>query len=73
MIEISDNGIGISDALHGRLLELFFQSSGQPNGAGLGLYMADKLVKKLGGKLDFHSREGKGSTYTVFLPDIQLG
>lgn len=72
MIEISDNGIGIAGVLQRKIVEIFAGGSERSSEIGIGLYMADKLVKKLGGKIDFYSEEMKGSTFKVYLPDILI-
>jgi hypothetical protein len=71
-IEIKDTGIGIPDNSLSHIFEEFRQVDGttsrQYEGAGLGLAIADKATRMLGGKLTVESVPGKGSTFSVSLP-----
>ena len=66
-LEIEDTGIGISQDRYGQLFKKFTQvdnsSTRKYGGAGLGLVICKELVKLLGGKIDFKSQLGKGSTF----------
>ena len=70
-IEITDTGIGIREQDQRRLFEAFFQvdaaSDRQQGGAGLGLYIAKKLVEHMGGSLTIASAFGQGSKFHVQL------
>jgi len=77
LIEISDNGRGISadDLPHifesfyrGRLNSKEINDDRQLSGIGLGLYLARSLVEAMNGKINVVSQIGKGSTFTIFLP-----
>jgi signal transduction histidine kinase len=67
---VSDNGPGIPDEQLPRLFEPFWQSPGQPrgHGSGLGLSIAKGIVDAHGGRIDVHSVEKQGTTFTVRLP-----
>ncbi len=67
---VTDNGIGIPEAEHELLFNRFFRAStasGIP-GSGIGLSVSNQLARILGGRLDFTSRSGHGSTFTLILP-----
>ncbi|MDE2460205.1 MAG: response regulator, partial [Gammaproteobacteria bacterium] len=70
-IEITDTGIGIREQDQRRLFEAFFQvdaaSDRQQGGAGLGLYIAKKLVEQMGGSLTIASAFGQGSKFHLRL------
>lgn len=70
-ISFTDNGIGIEPAYHGKLFEMF--SKLHPNdryeGAGLGLYLSQKVMVNLGGKVGFFSEGEAGSTFWLLLPN----
>ncbi len=71
-IAVSDEGIGISEAAISGLFEAFQQgdmsSTRTYGGVGLGLFVANRLVKAHGGSIEVDSEEGVGSTFTVHLP-----
>lgn len=70
-IEIIDHGMGIPEGYLPWIFTRFGQavSPGQYGGLGLGLYIADQIVRAHGGRIEVQSREGKGSTFVVHLPD----
>ena len=72
VIEVSDTGIGMSEAELERVRERFFQSdSGRArtaNGLGLGLSIVSGFVEILGGFMTIESYEGKGTTVRVSIP-----
>lgn len=71
-ISVCDQGIGIRRRDIGRLFSKFTrfdnEFSANSTGSGLSLYWVYKVVQLHGGRIDISSREGKGSTFTVFLP-----
>jgi signal transduction histidine kinase len=62
-----DTGSGIPSEMHERVFEPFF-SYGKFQGAGLGLAIAKQIVEEHGGMIHLDSEDGKGTTFTVFLP-----
>lgn len=75
IIMIKDTGIGISTKDQKRLFTRFFRSEKaigfNPEGSGLGLYVAKAYVEAWGGKISTTSVEGKGTTFTISLPIIK--
>ena len=71
---VRDSGIGISKGDQERVFDKFFRSEDfrtrQNNGTGLGLYVTMKLVKLLHAQIDVTSELNKGSTFTIFFPDL---
>jgi len=57
-IEFFDNGQGIAKSVLPKVTEMFFRGNIDSKGAGMGLYIADKIVKKLNGTLKIDSKEG---------------
>jgi len=63
---ISDNGPGIPENIRDKIFTPFF--SGTPSGSGLGLPLARKIIALHGGRVDFDSQVGQGTTFIVSLP-----
>ena len=72
VMEFADNGIGVPMLLQERVFEMFFRGTEHSAGQGLGLYVVDKLVKKLGGTINLFSKEKEGSRFEVFIPGISI-
>lgn len=68
-IDVSDTGCGISKADEAKLFQPFTQVDGsltrKEDGAGLGLVIADRLSRLLGGGVSFESLENVGTTFTL--------
>lgn len=68
-IKIEDNGIGISQEHIGRIFEMFSRfSSSASSGSGLGLYLVNKDVDNLKGRINVISDLELGTTFTIILP-----
>jgi PAS domain S-box-containing protein len=71
-ISVEDTGIGIRVENQAKLFEAFSQIdlSGRrrSEGSGLGLHLSQKLAVLLGGRIDFVSEYGRGSTFMLLLP-----
>ncbi len=69
---VKDTGIGISKIDQKRVFEKFYRSEDyrtrETSGTGLGLYVVQKLAKKLGVNIDIQSRLNHGSTFSFTLP-----
>jgi len=68
IIQVADNGIGIAPEDIPRLSEPFF-SVNKKTGTGLGLAVSYQIVEKHGGKITVVSELGKGTIFTVVLPE----
>jgi signal transduction histidine kinase/DNA-binding response OmpR family regulator len=72
-IVIRDSGIGIPADQVSRVFDRFYQVDDslvrEYEGSGIGLALANELVQLHGGKIDVSSEYGRGSTFTVVLPD----
>ncbi|THH40303.1 PAS domain-containing sensor histidine kinase [Neolewinella litorea] len=71
LLEVEDHGIGIplEDQVH--LFDRFFRARNVENikGTGLGLNIVAQYVELLGGSLNYTSREGEGTTFSIRLPN----
>jgi PAS domain S-box-containing protein len=72
IIEVSDTGIGVSKELQEYIFEPFTQERGykQYGGTGLGLAITRRLITLMNGTILLKSELGKGSTFTLRIPDI---
>ena len=68
-ISVSDNGCGISQKDLPRIFEPFF-SSKEKKGTGLGLCVTKEIVRRNGGWIEVKTRLRRGSTFSVFLPEV---
>jgi signal transduction histidine kinase len=71
-LEVRDTGIGVPQDAKKKLFSKFYRAenaqSVRPDGTGLGLYLAKRVVQDQGGTIIFNSVEGKGSTFGFVLP-----
>ncbi|MBM9616419.1 PAS domain S-box protein [Desulfobulbus rhabdoformis] len=68
-IRISDNGAGIPDGVRSNIFEPFFTTKEVGKGTGQGLAIVyDVVVNRHGGKIDFESTTGQGTTFMLRLP-----
>jgi signal transduction histidine kinase len=71
---VADTGIGISRGDQERIFDKFFRSEDfrtrKTNGTGLGLYVTMKLARLLHAEIDVKSELNKGSTFSIFVPDL---
>ena len=72
IFKVKDTGIGVPEAEQSRLFGRFFRATNakqrRPDGTGVGLFLAKKVVLLHGGRVIFESKEGKGSTFGFSLP-----
>lgn len=66
-LRVTDDGIGVPKSEQPHLFTKFYRAGNarkaRPDGTGLGLFMAKKVVVAQGGSVIFESKEGKGSTF----------
>jgi signal transduction histidine kinase len=72
MVSVMDNGGGIPPDKLDQIFTPFFSAKGQ-QGTGLGLAVAQKVVKEHQGRIEVASKVGEGTTFTVILPAIHVG
>ena len=65
-VEFEDNGCGVPQENLARVFDPFFTT--KPQGVGMGLAIARKIVQGHGGEITMESRIGKGTTVKLWLP-----
>ncbi len=75
ILKVHDTGIGVPLSEQPQLFEKFFRATNarkqRPDGTGVGLYLAKKVITAHGGDVLFSSKPGKGSTFGFKLPLVQ--
>jgi two-component system, NtrC family, sensor kinase len=67
---VEDSGSGIPQAVQAKLFEPFFTTKPAGKGVGIGLSTCYSIVKNHNGEISVHSEEGKGSSFSVYIPGI---
>ena len=74
-LKVTDTGIGVPASVAHHLFTKFYRAENakkaRPDGTGLGLFMAKKVVIAQGGSIIFSTKENKGSTFGFSLPKKQ--
>jgi signal transduction histidine kinase len=72
IFSVHDNGIGIPNEQFDKIFSRFFRATNAirnvTDGSGLGLYIAQSVIKRHGGEIWFTSKEGEGTTFLFSLP-----
>ncbi len=70
LIKVEDNGIGIRQQYMGNIFDIFYRADENAKGSGLGLYIVKDTIDKLGGQVQVFSEYGKGTTFTISVPNF---
>ena len=72
-LSVTDTGCGISEENIGKLMSPYvqLQTHDSARGTGLGLAICKQLSTQMGGSLEIESTLGKGSTFTLRIPNVQ--
>jgi len=71
VVEVSDQGVGVSEEIRHRLTEPFFTTRGEKGGTGLGLSITKTILEHHRGRIDIESFPGCGTLVTITLPQIE--
>lgn len=69
-LEVEDNGVGIPKKAQDQVFEMFFRGTHNGSGSGIGLYIVREILDKMNGEIDFESKEGAGTRFSVRLPNF---
>ncbi len=67
LLEVRDNGVGMSEEVRKKLFTIFFSTKGS-RGTGLGLLLSHKIVQEHGGEIRVQSAPQQGAVFQVILP-----
>ncbi|HVV57465.1 MAG TPA: GAF domain-containing protein [Gaiellaceae bacterium] len=67
-VAVSDQGAGVPVGERERIFSKFYKAGDEARGTGLGLFIAQGLVREMGGRIWVDSQEGSGSRFTFELP-----
>jgi signal transduction histidine kinase len=73
MLAVRDTGPGIPPESLPQIFQPYFTTKSAWQGTGLGLNIVQRLVKEAKGVLHVHSQTGQGTTFTVYIPAVQVG
>ena len=69
-VTVADTGCGIAAEDLGKVKEKFYKANTNVQGSGIGLAVADEIVKQHNGILEVDSKQGEGTTVSIILPFI---
>jgi signal transduction histidine kinase len=67
-IQVEDTGMGMAPDVMQKIFDPFFTTKTR-EGTGLGLSVSQMLMARQGGKISVRSEPGKGTTFTVWMPE----
>src|SRR5262249_23545968 len=70
IIQVCDTGAGVAAEDRERVFQPYFTT--KKHGTGLGLFVTKKLVQDHGGSIEFTSKPGDGTTFTIRLPVMEM-
>jgi signal transduction histidine kinase len=72
-LRVADTGHGIPRHLMERIFDPYFTTKEKGMGTGLGLAVVQGIVQRHGGSIGVESREGEGTVFHIYLPQVEIG
>lgn len=69
-LTFEDNGIGIRHEHQAKIFNMFYVTTHQNKGSGIGLYLVKEMIAKLDGEINVNSSNGKGSIFSIKIPTL---
>lgn len=69
-LKVKDNGPGVESEIREKIFEMFYRGQSDIKGSGLGLFIVKETLAKIGGTVSVESEKGKGSVFTVEVPNL---
>lgn len=70
IVHVKDNGIGMNEEVQSNIFRLFYRGTEKSIGSGVGLYIVNELINKMGGTIAVSSEPGKGSCFFISIPTL---
>jgi PAS domain S-box-containing protein len=67
-LEIEDTGVGIPESIRPHLFEPFVSTKGAAVASGQGLHSVHNIVRRHGGRIEYDTAPGRGTTFRLLLP-----
>jgi len=73
LVTVADDGTGIDEETQARIFDPFFTTKDRDSGTGLGLSLAQGVIRQSGGAIEVSSALGSGTTFRILLPVASVG